>query len=110
MQRLIRQKFSNHTIISVAHKLDTILDFDKVIVLDTGKVVEVDDPYMLLSNPDSAFAKLYNSTAQEELEELMDAKITASTDSSGPSSTNLSSSSSARGTDSTALGKSSVSR
>lgn len=60
MQRVIRQKFSGHTIIAVAHKLETILDFDKVAVLDEGSLVEFDSPDALLSNPSSAFSKLYN--------------------------------------------------
>ncbi|KAI9368784.1 P-loop containing nucleoside triphosphate hydrolase protein [Aspergillus egyptiacus] len=66
MQRIIREKFSAHTIIAVAHKLDTILDYDKVVVLDEGQVVECDDPYTLLTQ-ESAFSKLYaNSLALEE--------------------------------------------
>ncbi|KAL4738175.1 P-loop containing nucleoside triphosphate hydrolase protein [Aspergillus similis] len=44
MQRIIREKFSNHTIIAIAHKLDTILDYDKVVVLDSGRVIECEDP------------------------------------------------------------------
>ncbi|KIA75537.1 ABC multidrug transporter [Aspergillus ustus] len=66
MQRIIREKFSNHTILAVAHKLDTILDYDKVVVLDAGQIIECDDPYTLLTR-DSAFSKLYaNSLASEE--------------------------------------------
>ncbi len=65
MQRVIREKFSNHTVIAVAHKLDTVLDFDKVAVLDKGVLVEFDSPYALLSRP-SAFNKLYNSSKQDQ--------------------------------------------
>ncbi|KAL2812693.1 P-loop containing nucleoside triphosphate hydrolase protein [Aspergillus granulosus] len=66
MQRIIREKFSSHTILAVAHKLDTILDYDKVVVLDAGQVIECEDPYTLLTR-DSAFSKLYaNSLASEE--------------------------------------------
>lgn len=64
MQRLIREKFSAHTIIAVAHKLDTILDFDKVAMLEGGRLIEFDDPYALL-NTDSAFARLYNSAVAD---------------------------------------------
>lgn len=67
MQRVIREKFCNHTIISVAHKLDTILDYDRVVVLDAGKVVESGEPYALLMDPKSNFSRLYaNSIASEE--------------------------------------------
>lgn len=65
MQRVIREKFSAHTIIAVAHKLDTILDFDKVAMLDGGRLIEFDSPYALL-NRDSAFGKLYNTTMVEQ--------------------------------------------
>jgi len=69
MQRLIRRKFANHTIIAVAHRIETILDFDKVAVLDAGRLVEYDSPYNLLDVPGSAFGKLYNSALAEEEEE-----------------------------------------
>ncbi|KAF7719382.1 Uncharacterized protein PECH_004876 [Penicillium ucsense] len=67
MQRVIREKFFGHTIISVAHKLDTILDFDRVVLLDAGRIIETGEPYQLLSKPDSRFAQLYaNSTTNED--------------------------------------------
>ncbi|KAL9614735.1 MAG: hypothetical protein Q9167_000804 [Letrouitia subvulpina] len=62
IQRIIRQKFSKHTIIAVAHKLDTIIDFDKVVVLENGFLREFDSPNLLLERPSSAFAQLYNSS------------------------------------------------
>jgi ATP-binding cassette, subfamily C (CFTR/MRP), member 1 len=49
----------------VAHKLDTILDFDKVAILDKGELKEYDSPYTLLNQPNSAFARLYNSSKVE---------------------------------------------
>lgn len=70
MQRLIRRKFANHTIIAVAHRIETIMDFDKVAVLDAGRLVEFDTPYNLLDVPGSTFGKLYNSALAEEEEEL----------------------------------------
>ncbi|CAI7576605.1 unnamed protein product [Penicillium manginii] len=67
MQRVIREKFCTHTIISVAHKLDTILDYDRVVVLDAGQIVETGEPYALLTEPKSHFSKLYsNSMATED--------------------------------------------
>jgi ATP-binding cassette, subfamily C (CFTR/MRP), member 1 len=70
IQRLIRTKFANHTIIAVAHRLETIMDFDKVAVLDGGRLVEFDSPYDLLEVSGSAFGKLYNAAmAEDELGE-----------------------------------------
>lgn len=65
MQRIIREKFSNHTIIAIAHKLDTILDFDKIVLLDGGMLIEYDTPSALMADEDSAFAKLYRATRIE---------------------------------------------
>jgi len=44
----------------VAHRLDTILDFDKIVVLDAGRIVECDTPQNLLAR-ESAFKRLYES-------------------------------------------------
>lgn len=73
IQRLIRRKFCNHTIISVAHRLETIMDFDKVAVMERGQIIEFDSPYALLDIPKSAFSKLYNAAMAEEMEIEMDA-------------------------------------
>jgi len=66
IQTLIRQHFSRHTILSVAHKLDTILDFEQVIVMDAGSVVETGEPYTLLQDEESRFAKLYYSSLEKK--------------------------------------------
>ncbi|KAK4238509.1 hypothetical protein C8A03DRAFT_43740 [Achaetomium macrosporum] len=70
MQRLIRRRFAGHTIIAVAHRIETIMDFDKVAVLDAGRLVEFDSPYALLEKPGSAFARLYNAALDDEEEEF----------------------------------------
>jgi ATP-binding cassette subfamily C (CFTR/MRP) protein 1 len=60
VQRVIREEFKDATIISVAHRLDTILDFNRIALLSDGKLVEFDSPKALLER-DSAFKELYNS-------------------------------------------------
>jgi ATP-binding cassette, subfamily C (CFTR/MRP), member 1 len=69
MQRVIRERFSSYTIIAVAHKLDSILDFDKVALLDEGKLVEFDSPYDLLAEESSAFHRLYYSSSSRQGED-----------------------------------------
>ncbi|KAJ5629255.1 P-loop containing nucleoside triphosphate hydrolase protein [Penicillium herquei] len=61
MQHVIRTRFKDQTIIAIAHKLESILDFDKIAFLDQGRVVEFDTPQNLLSKEGSAFRSLYNS-------------------------------------------------
>lgn len=58
IQTLIRSHFHSHTIIAVAHRLDTIIDFDAVAIMDKGRIVEFDSPAALLEQ-DSMFKKLY---------------------------------------------------
>lgn len=59
MQRIIREEFAGHTIITVAHRLDTILDSDVVAVLDAGALVEFGNPKELLAQETSAFKSLH---------------------------------------------------
>lgn len=58
MQDLIDKWFQHHTIIAVAHRLDTILNYDRVAVMDGGRLVEWDDPRELLQK-ESIFRRLY---------------------------------------------------
>lgn len=62
-QRAIREGFGDRTIIYVAHRLDAILDFDQVAVMDEGRVVEIDEPKKLLAR-DSIFKKLYDASSK----------------------------------------------
>lgn len=78
MQRLIREEFANRTIIAIAHRLNTVLDFDRVIILEKGVLLECDEPMALLARP-SAFKALYDryeSREEESIEEvLMDDEV-----------------------------------
>ena len=60
MQQIIRESFSDYTVIVVAHRLETILDFDRIVLLDKGRMVECDSPNVLLSRT-SMFRELYDS-------------------------------------------------
>ncbi len=60
----LRTSFQGTTVIVVAHRLNTILDSDKVLVLDAGKIVEMGSPSDLLANPAGAFRTLYDAQRQ----------------------------------------------
>lgn len=61
MQRILRTAFADRTIIAIAHRLDTILDFDRVVVLDAGRIVEIGEPATLLETEGSLFRGLVES-------------------------------------------------
>lgn len=55
IQRTIRTEFNECTVLTIAHRLNTIMDSDRVIVLDKGRVVEFDTPNNLLQDKNSIF-------------------------------------------------------
>ncbi|KAF5807985.1 putative ABC-type xenobiotic transporter [Helianthus annuus] len=57
LQRIIREEFSSCTVITVAHRVPTVIDSDKVMVLSFGKMMEYDEPSKLMET-DSFFSKL----------------------------------------------------
>ncbi|KAG6501283.1 ABC transporter C family member 3-like isoform X1 [Zingiber officinale] len=58
IQRTLRQQFSESTVITIAHRITSVLDSDMVLLLDNGVIVEHDTPARLLENKSSLFAKL----------------------------------------------------
>ncbi|XP_014276421.1 multidrug resistance-associated protein 1 isoform X1 [Halyomorpha halys] len=55
IQKTIRSEFSSCTVLTIAHRINTIMDSDRVLVLDRGVVVEFDAPHVLLKNRSSIF-------------------------------------------------------
>ena len=58
IQSTIRKEFSDCTIITIAHRLNTIIDSNRVLVLDQGSIAEFDTPDNLLANCESLFYSL----------------------------------------------------
>lgn len=58
IQSTIRSEFANCTILTIAHRLNTILDSTRVMVLDKGEIIEFDSPSVLLKNKSSVFYSL----------------------------------------------------
>ena len=61
IQEMIRTCFADCTVITIPHRLSTIIDYDRVMVLDRGKIVELDKPEVLLKRDDGYFAHLYGN-------------------------------------------------
>ncbi len=58
IQALIREKFKDRTVIIIAHRLNTIIDCDKILVMDAGRVAEFGTPAELLNISDGIFTSL----------------------------------------------------
>ncbi|KAF3011215.1 hypothetical protein E8E13_011623 [Curvularia kusanoi] len=57
---IVKTQFEDSTILAVAHRLATIVDFDMIIVLDAGRLIESGNPQELLQKPDGHFRKMWN--------------------------------------------------
>ena len=58
IQKLITEEFKYSTVLTIAHRLNTIINSDKVLVIDEGSCAEYDSPKNLLANKESHFTKL----------------------------------------------------
>ena len=62
IQRTVREEFSRCTIITIAHRLNTIIDYDKILVLHQGTVVEFDSPETLMRDEKSIFHSMLRNS------------------------------------------------
>jgi len=69
IQKCLRQHF-NCTVLTIAHRINTIIDYDKILVLSCGRVEEFDTCKNLLKNDHSLFSKLVDETGQQNAEYL----------------------------------------
>lgn len=64
IQQTIRKKFADCTVLTIAHRLNTVMDSDKVIVMDAGTLREFDYPYILLQDVNSIFYGMVQKTGK----------------------------------------------
>ncbi|KAJ3144839.1 hypothetical protein HDU89_007726 [Geranomyces variabilis] len=70
VQKILREECGNCSILCIAHRLNTIIDYDRVLVLQAGRVVEFDTPRNLLANPDGVFSAMIEQTGAANAELL----------------------------------------
>ncbi|XP_078033391.1 ATP-binding cassette sub-family C member 4 isoform X2 [Augochlora pura] len=64
IQTTIRQKFKHCTVLTIAHRLNTIMDSDKVLVMDHGEAVEFNHPHILLQDEQGHFTSMLKETGK----------------------------------------------
>ncbi|GAN04018.1 multidrug resistance-associated ABC transporter [Mucor ambiguus] len=75
IQKTIATEFSDSTILCIAHRLHTVIEYDRILVLDQGRIDEFDNPYTLISNPGSSFYKMCRNSGEfDSLFELAKSK------------------------------------
>ena len=64
IQKVLREQATRHgtTVLAIAHRLQTILDFDRILVMGAGSILEYDTPAALTANKDSVFAGMLGET------------------------------------------------
>lgn len=65
VQQIIREQFADCTVLTIAHRLDSVMDSDRVLVMDAGGMVEFDHAYRLLQKSDGFLTKLVAETGTE---------------------------------------------
>ncbi|XP_071185882.1 ATP-binding cassette sub-family C member 4-like isoform X1 [Salvelinus alpinus] len=88
IQKTIRDKFRECTVLTIAHRLNTIIDSDRILVLDAGQIHAYDEPYTLLQNHDGIFFKMVQQTGRQEAVALLQSAKQAYNSRSRPSTTN----------------------
>ena len=66
IQKAINNLLNDSTILTIAHRIKTVLNSDRILVLDNGEVKEFDSPKVLLANKNSMFYEFYNNMGKTE--------------------------------------------
>ncbi|XP_072319420.1 ATP-binding cassette sub-family C member 4-like [Eucyclogobius newberryi] len=72
IQKTIRKKFKDCTVVTIAHRLNTIIDSDRILVLDNGVIQELDSPFTLLQNTEGVFFKMVQQLGLAEAAALLE--------------------------------------
>lgn len=70
IQKKIREKFVNCTVLTIAHRLNTIIDYDRILVMDNGEIAEFASPHELLQSKSGVFYSMIRSLGTDEAERL----------------------------------------
>ncbi|KAG0240518.1 hypothetical protein BGX31_001878 [Mortierella sp. GBA43] len=64
IQRTIREEFRDRTVLTIAHRIKTVMDSSRIMVIEKGEVIEFEEPQVLLQRPESLFFKLAHQAGE----------------------------------------------
>ena len=70
IQHTLKENFRDTTVLTIAHRLNTVMESDKILVMDAGRVVEFAPPVALLKLEDGSFSDLLKQTGKDSYEKL----------------------------------------
>jgi ABC-type multidrug transport system fused ATPase/permease subunit len=76
-QKILRENFADRTIVAIAHRLATVMDYDTCAVVDQGRLVEMGHPFVLLQHGNGFFRKLVESTGPSTARYLREVAATS---------------------------------
>eukprot|EP01125_Pyxidicula_operculata_P020165 TRINITY_DN73_c1_g3_i2.p1 TRINITY_DN73_c1_g3~~TRINITY_DN73_c1_g3_i2.p1 ORF type:complete len:833 (+),score=223.34 TRINITY_DN73_c1_g3_i2:99-2501(+) len=77
IQKTVREVFKDKTVITIAHRLNTIMDSDRILVMESGRVKEFDTPINLINDKSSMFFSLIQNTGYETSKHLIDMALSS---------------------------------
>eukprot|EP01052_Picozoa_sp_SAG31_P012710 SAG31_NODE_748_length_12390_cov_6.306484_14_plen_120_part_00 len=77
LQQMVRTVFKDCTIFTIAHRLATVIDYDRIAVLELGKLVEYGQPHQLLQLPNGRLATLVDQTGASAALKLRKAALSS---------------------------------
>jgi len=72
INRTVNQVFKDRTVVTIAHRLESIITSDRVLVMDAGKAIELGEPLKLLGDSESNFSKLVDQAGPRQRSKLYD--------------------------------------
>ena len=70
IQQTIRKEFSDCTVLTIAHRLETVADSDRIICFSKGEIKGFDRPKELLNDESSIFFEFYNKLSNDEKQSI----------------------------------------
>ncbi|KAF0561148.1 P-loop containing nucleoside triphosphate hydrolase protein [Gigaspora margarita] len=67
IQKMIKTEFADCTVLCIAHRLRTVIDYDRILVIDRGNVIEFDSPYNLITDSSSLFYRMCQNSGEFDL-------------------------------------------